>query len=84
MLNHPNRKKALEAFSPHALKSLRAATGWTQTECAAAIHSKLRTLQDWEAGIAAMHLGLWELVHIKAKRRRLEVAKIKAINFSEP
>lgn len=78
MPNHPNRKKALEAFSPDALKSLRAATGWTQTECAAAIHSTRRTLQDWEAGIAAMHPGLWELLHIKAKRRGLELAKVAA------
>jgi len=71
MPNHPNRKRPpLAPFSPAALKVLRASAGWTQEECAAAIHSTRRTLQDWEAGIAAMHPGLWELLNIKARKAR--------------
>lgn len=66
--NHPNRKKR-DVFSPEALKKLRAGAGWTQAECAAAIHSTRRTLQDWENGVSAMHPGLWDLLHIKAKGR---------------
>lgn len=54
--------------SPEALKELRARAGWTQEKCAAEVHSTRRTLQDWEAGIAAMHPGLWELLNIKAQR----------------
>jgi len=69
MPNHPNRRKPLAAFSPEGLQALRATVGWTQEECASVIHSTRRTLQDWEAGIAAMHPGLWELLNIKARRR---------------
>ena len=68
MPNHPNRKRRPPAFTPAALKALRAAAGWTQEECAAQVHSTRRTLQDWEAGIAPMHPGLWELLHIKERR----------------
>lgn len=32
---------------------------------AALIHSTLRTWQDWEAGVARMHPGLWELFCLK-------------------
>jgi len=71
MTNHPNRKRPpLGPFSPDALKALRAVAGWTQEECAAQVSSTRRTLQDWEAGIAAMHPGLWELLNIKARRNR--------------
>lgn len=71
MPNHPNRKRPpLGPFSPAALKTLRSSAGWTQEECASAIHSTRRTLQDWEAGIAAMHPGLWELLNIKARQAR--------------
>lgn len=71
MPDHPTRRRPpLAAFSPAALKTLRAATGWTQEDGAAAIHSTRRTLQDWEAGIAPMHPGLWELLNIKARKAR--------------
>lgn len=69
MPNHPNRRKHLAAFSPEGLQALRATAGWTQEECASVIHSTRRTLQDWEAGIAAMHPGLWELLNIKVARK---------------
>ena len=70
--NHPNRRKPLTDFSPAALQDLRKSAGWTQAECAAEIHSTRRTLQDWENGVAAMHPGLWELLHIKAKRKSVK------------
>ncbi|OYY34769.1 helix-turn-helix transcriptional regulator [Polaromonas sp. 35-63-35] len=70
MANHPNRSRPLVAFSPEALQTLRKSAGWTQEECAAQVSSTRRTLQDWEAGIAAMHPGLWELLNIKARRNR--------------
>lgn len=38
----------------------------TQTAAASLIYSTLRTWQDWEAGIARMHPGLWELFRQKA------------------
>ncbi len=60
----------LSSPSPEALRSLRLAAGWTQEECAAKVGSTRRTLQDWEAGIAAMHPGLWELLNIKARKAR--------------
>ncbi len=47
--------------APSEIKSLRQSAGLTQTQAAALVHSKLRTWQDWEAGVARMHPGLWEL-----------------------
>jgi len=52
--------------SPEAIRSRRAAAGLTQTRAAALIHSSKRTWQDWEAGIARMHPGLWELFLFKS------------------
>lgn len=52
--------------SPEAIRSRRAAAGLTQTAAAALIHSSKRTWQDWEAGIARMHPGLWELFLFKS------------------
>jgi DNA-binding transcriptional regulator YiaG len=40
----------------------------TQKEAAQLIYSKERTWQDWEAGVAKMHAGLWELFCIKTYR----------------
>jgi DNA-binding transcriptional regulator YiaG len=48
----------------------RDAAGLSQSEAAALIYSKLRTWQDWEAGIARMHRGLWELFCIKTGQAR--------------
>jgi DNA (cytosine-5)-methyltransferase 1 len=52
--------------SPEAIRSRRAAAGLTQTAAAALIHGSKRTWQDWEAGIARMHPGLWELFLFKS------------------
>lgn len=53
--------------TPKEIKQVRKAADLTQTAAAALIHSTLRTWQDWEAGIAKMHPGLWELFLIKTK-----------------
>lgn len=51
--------------APAEIKEARLAAGLSQSAAAAMIHSTLRTWQDWEAGIARMHPGLWELFCIK-------------------
>jgi putative transcriptional regulator len=51
--------------SPVQIRAAREAARLTQTQAAASIYSTLRTWQDWEAGIARMHPGLWELFQIK-------------------
>lgn len=54
---------------PSEILEARHRAGLTQSEAAALIHSTLRTWQDWEAGIARMHPGLWELFRLKLKRK---------------
>lgn len=53
---------------PQQIKNARQSSGLSQTAAAELIHSTLRTWQDWEAGKAKMHPGLWELFTIKTKR----------------
>lgn len=50
---------------PGDIRAARKAAGLTQTEAARLVHSTLRTWQDWEAGKAWMHPGLWELFGLK-------------------
>lgn len=50
---------------PQDIKVARTAAGLSQTAAAALIYSTLRTWQDWEAGKAKMHPGLWELFRSK-------------------
>jgi DNA-binding transcriptional regulator YiaG len=47
--------------TPAEIRSVRQASGLSQTAAAQLIYSTLRTWQDWEAGKAHMHPGLWEL-----------------------
>lgn len=47
--------------TPADLRAARRAAGLTQAQAAKLIHSKLRTWEDWEAGVAPMHPGLWRL-----------------------
>lgn len=65
MTNHPNRSKNTPSSArnpkPREILEARLAANLTQTQAAEMIHSTLRTWQDWEAGIARMHPGLWEL-----------------------
>jgi len=51
--------------SPLEIRQARELAGLSQTAAAALISSTLRTWQDWEAGKARMHPGLWELFRIK-------------------
>jgi len=53
------------APTPEQIRSRRVADRLTQTRAAALIFSSKRTWQDWEAGIARMHPGLWELFVLK-------------------
>ena len=72
MPNHPNRSRRTDAPGrnpePEEIRTARRDAGLTQTEAAQLIHSTLRTWQDWEAGNARMHPGLWELFRMKAPR----------------
>ncbi len=65
MVSHPNRSRRADNPArnpkPEEIRSARKAAGLSQTAAAELIHSTLRTWQDWEAGIARMHPGLWEL-----------------------
>lgn len=54
--------------TPDQIKQARKSADLSQTAAAELIHSTLRTWQDWEAGIAKMHPGLWELFLIKVDR----------------
>lgn len=51
---------------PTEIRAAREAVGLSQTAAAMLIYSTLRTWQDWEAGIAKMHPGLFELFTIKS------------------
>ncbi len=53
--------------TPAQIKAAREVAGDTQQEAAETVHAAMRTWQDWEAGIADMHPGLWELYLIKAE-----------------
>lgn len=69
MTNHPNRggaKGPSSNPSPAEVRAAREASGLSQSAAAELIHSTLRTWQDWEAGKARMHPGLWELFRIKS------------------
>lgn len=70
MPNHPNRSRAASAArnpTPDEIVGERFNARLTQMEAARLIHSTLRTWQDWEAGKARMHPGLWELFRIKTR-----------------
>lgn len=62
MPNHPNRgpKGPASNPAPSEIVTAREAAGLSQTSAARLIHSTLRTWQDWEAGKARMHPGLWD------------------------
>lgn len=61
---------------PAAIRAARKAAGLTQTAAAELIGSTLRTIQDWEAGKAAMHPGLWDLFQHRAGLKRLPFRSI--------
>lgn len=47
------------------IKAARKALSLTQEQAAILVKSTRRTWQDWEAGKATMHPGLWLLFHLK-------------------
>jgi len=51
--------------APLDIRQARLDAGLSQSAAAALIYSTLRTWQDWEAGKARMHPGLFELFCIK-------------------
>lgn len=55
--------------TPAQIKEARQQAGLSQSAAAELIYSTLRTWQDWEAGKAKMHPGLWELFKMKTKHR---------------
>jgi transcriptional regulator with XRE-family HTH domain len=57
--------------TPEAIRVRRDAAGLTQAQAAELVGSSARTWQDWEAGIARMHTGLWELFQLKLAERSL-------------
>lgn len=61
----PNRQNPGDHPKPDEIRSARESAGLSQSAAAELIYSTLRTWQDWEAGIARMHPGLWELFRIK-------------------
>lgn len=59
----------VESPTPDEIRAARKASGLSQTAAAELIYSTLRTWQDWEAGKAHMHPGLWELFRQKNPAR---------------
>lgn len=66
---HINKEEAYQESrrnpTPEEIRAARDAAGLSQTAAALLIHSTMRTWQDWEAGAAKMHPGLWELFRAK-------------------
>lgn len=63
-----NRAAPAMTPTPDDIREARQSAGLSQTAAAGLIYSTLRTWQDWEAGKARMHPGLWELFTIKTKQ----------------
>ena len=53
--------------TPDMLRKARARAGLTQLQAAELVHRKMRTWQDWEAGITPIPLGLWELFLLRTQ-----------------
>ena len=60
------------------IREARADSGLSQAGAAALIYSTRRTWQDWEAGVASMQPGLWELFELKRPRPEAKV-KVKQL-----
>lgn len=63
----PDFQTPASSPTPEDILAARKTAGLTQAAAAGLVYSKMRTWQDWEAGIANMHPGLWELFAIKAR-----------------
>ena len=60
----------------HEIRDARADSSLSQAGAAALIYSTRRTWQDWEAGVASMHPGLWELFELKRPRPKPKVEQL--------
>ena len=60
----------MESPSKEQIVEARQKSGLSQEAAADLIYSKRRTWQDWEAGIANMHPGLFELFLLKTGQLR--------------
>ena len=58
---------SLKTPSPAEIKAARAAAGLTQRECAALLHTSLRSWAQWEYGERRMHPAFWELFKKKTQ-----------------
>ena len=58
------------------IRAARSDSGLSQAGAAALIYSTRRTWQDWEAGVASMHPGLWELFELKRPRSKPTVEQL--------
>ena len=58
------------------IRDARAISGLSQAGAAALIYSTRRTWQDWEAGVASMHPGLWELFELKRPEAKVKVKQL--------
>lgn len=74
MVSHPNRSGSGLSRNPQPSEIItaREASGLTQSEAAALVHSGLRTWQQWEAGDRRMHPALWELFVLKINSGRIK------------
>ncbi len=57
------------APTPDEIRAAIKRAGHTRAEFACAVHSALRTAEDWLAGRSPMHPGLWELYTLKTHKR---------------
>jgi hypothetical protein len=62
--------------TPDQIRAARAASHLSQADAATVIYSKLRTWQDWESGVAKMHLGLFELFLFKTNQLPLILSHV--------
>ena len=67
MVNHPNRSRTARNPTPAEIVAARAAANLTQAECAALLHTTLRSWAQWEYGERKMHPAFWELFNLKFK-----------------
>lgn len=65
---------------PDQIRALRTAAGLTQTQAAAMVHGSLRSWQEWEAGDADMHPGLWALFYDRAHMVHVEPMTAAAVD----
>lgn len=51
--------------TPEQIRERRQSVKWSQSKAAEALHTSIRSYQQWEAGERRMHAAFWELFFIK-------------------